>query len=330
VFVTRAFLPTSSFFRAHTSLFPLLSSNLSLSHLHGISAIVAAPIRCAPQTLAYSPTPIDQRHTAGAPERLPLGSSMAYRDQPDQPDPHHPSYVSPSDKQHYHRGRSPDYATRPKSRTGTNASDYQPRDRDTSPAWDRRSFDSASQPIQQPLKNAIGHAFDKSDAARVVDPDLIAQITEQVKRSVLDEIKSSGMAGTTHAQTIPVSPQQWGPPSPISTSNSIPPRDVYTPPSPKRTDFSSQQSPERDPLYRDPLLDGNSDLPTPRPERGAPVERERPSARPAPARRMATEDYTPIEKMWQRLFEPDGQPLPRLGQLLRGLALHLVRIHDGR
>ena len=40
---------------------------------------------------------------------------------------------------------------------------------------------------------------------------------------------------------------------------------------------------------------------------------------------MMTEDYTPIEKMWQRLFEADGQPLPRLGQLLRGLALHLVR-----
>ena len=85
----------------------------------------------------------------------------------------------------------------------------------------------------------------------------------------------------------------------MSTSDSIPPRDVYTPPSPKRTDFPGQPSPERDPLYRDPLLDGNN--------------------------RMMTEDYTPIEKMWQRLFEADGQPLPRLGQLLRGLALHLVR-----
>ncbi|KAI4933868.1 uncharacterized protein J4E92_003537 [Alternaria infectoria] len=248
---------------------------------------------------------------------------MAYRDQPD---PHHASYVSPFDKQYYDRGRSPDYGTRPKSRTGTNASDSQPRD--SSPAWDRRSFDSGSQPIQQPLKNAIGHAFDKSDAARVVDPDLIAQITEQVKRSVLDEIKSSGMAGATQAQNIPVSPQQWVPPSPVSTSNSIPPRDVYTPPSPKRTDFPSQQSPERDPLYRDPLLDGNSELPTPRPERSAPVERERPSARPGPAPRMMTEDYTPIEKMWQRLFEPDGQPLPRLGQLLRGLALHLIEDYE--
>ncbi|OAG25176.1 hypothetical protein CC77DRAFT_305321 [Alternaria alternata] len=249
---------------------------------------------------------------------------MAYRDQPDH---HNGSYVSPFDKQYYDRGRSPDYGTRPKSRTGTDGSDYQPRD--TSPAWDRHSVDSGSQPMQQPLKSAIGHAFEKSDAARVVDPDLIAQITEQVKKSVLDEIKSSGMAGTTHAQAVPVSPQQWSPPSPMSTSNSIPPRDVYTPPSPKRTDFPGQPSPERDPLYRDPLLDGNnSDIPTPRPERSAPVERERPSVRPGLAPRMMTEDYTPIEKMWQRLFEADGQPLPRLGQLLRGLALHLIEDYE--
>ncbi|KAL1792784.1 hypothetical protein ACET3X_009291 [Alternaria dauci] len=248
---------------------------------------------------------------------------MAYRDHPDH---HTGSYVSPFDKQYYDRDRSPDYGTRPKSRSGTDGSDYQPRD--TSPAWDRRSIDSGSQPMQQPLKSAIGHAFEKSDAARVVDPHLIAQITEQVKKSVLDEIKSSGMAGTTLPQAVPASPQQWSPPSPVSTSNSIPPRDVYTPPSPKRTDFPRQPSPERDPLYRDPLLDGNSDIPTPRPERSAPAERERPSARPGPGPRMMTEDYTPIEKMWQRLFEADGQPLPRLGQLLRGLALHLIEDYE--
>jgi hypothetical protein len=247
---------------------------------------------------------------------------MAYRDEADA---HHAPYTSSFDKQYYDRGRSPDYGTRPRSRGSTNASDPQPRE--ISPPWDRRSFDSGSQPIQQPLKNAIGHAFDKSDAARVVDPDLIAQITAEVKKSVLDEIKANVIAGTTQSQAAPVPQQQWVPPSPASTTNSIPPRDVYTPPSPKRADFSNHQSPVRDPFYRDPLLDGNSDTPTPRFERSAPVEipRERAPTRPTPAPRMMTEDYTPIEKMWQRLFDSEGQPLPRLGQLLRGLALHLVR-----
>ncbi|KAI2484135.1 hypothetical protein Ptr902_03075 [Pyrenophora tritici-repentis] len=248
---------------------------------------------------------------------------MAYRDQFDA---NHPPYPTSYDTNYYPRDRSPEYGTRPISRTSTDASERQPRD--NSPAWDRRSFDCNSQPIQQPLKSAIGHAFEKSDAASGVDPQLIAQIAAEVKRSVLDEIKSSGITGTTTSQHVPVSSHQWIPPSPTSTNNSVPPRDVYTPPSPKRTDFPSQPSPDRDPLYRDPLLDGSSDIPTPRFERSVPQERERPPVRPNPPTRMATEEYTPIEKMWQRLFETDGRPLPRLGQLLRGLALHLIEDYE--
>ncbi|KAH7561965.1 hypothetical protein BM1_03069 [Bipolaris maydis] len=218
---------------------------------------------------------------------------MAYRDHPDSA---YDSYPSSSDKQHSHRGRSPDYdAPRTRSRGRSNAPDYQPRD--TSPAWDRRTFDAASQPIQQPLKNAIGNAFEKSDAARVVDPNLIAQITAEVKKSVLDEIKSGVMAGTTQHQPVPVSSQQWVPPSPASTSNSIPPRDVYTPPSPKRSDFAPHHSPDRGPLHTDPQPDTNHDTPTTRFDRTVPMERERPPTRPPAAPRMATEDYTPIEKM---------------------------------
>jgi hypothetical protein len=43
---------------------------------------------------------------------------------------------------------------------------------------------------------------------------------------------------------------------------------------------------------------------------------------------MATDDFTPIEKMWQRLFDPDGRPLPRLGEFLRGLAMHLIEDYE--
>lgn len=183
------------------------------------------------------------------------------------------------------------------------------------------------QPSQVPLKNAIGNAFNKSDAARVVDPNLIAEITEQVKKSVLEEIKLSVAASATQAQPVHVTPH-YVPPSPVSTSASVP-RDVYTPPSPKYNG-SSQEPSSPDELARDPLLDGNHDTPTPRYGRSAPIDipPERPSARPAPAPRMATDDYTPIEKMWQRLFDQDGMPLPRLGEFLRGLALHLVEDYE--
>jgi hypothetical protein len=39
--------------------------------------------------------------------------------------------------------------------------------------------------------------------------------------------------------------------------------------------------------------------------------------------RVSTEDMTTLEKIWGKMFD-DGQPTPRLGQLLRGIAVHLV------
>ncbi|KAH6619033.1 hypothetical protein C7974DRAFT_40662 [Boeremia exigua] len=185
--------------------------------------------------------------------------------------------------------------------------------------------DGLPQPAQQPLKSAIGNAFEQSDAARTVDPELIAQIAAEVKKSVLDEIKQSGLAGTAPAQPGPPPPQHI-PPSPDSTSASFPKRDVYTPPSPYYQDTPGQHSAHS--LPRDSSLDGSTDnLPTPRHTSSAPIDiprKDQGPERPAPAPRMATDDFTPIEKMWQRLFDPEGQPLPRLGEFLRGLAMHLI------
>ncbi|RYG28083.1 MAG: hypothetical protein EOO01_40350 [Chitinophagaceae bacterium] len=89
-------------------------------------------------------------------------------------------------------------------------SQYRPSARGRSRASSVTS-EQVAQPSQQPLKAAIGNAFEKSDAARVVDPNLIAEITEQVKKSVLEEIKASVAAS---AQPVP----QYVPPSPASTS----------------------------------------------------------------------------------------------------------------
>jgi hypothetical protein len=192
--------------------------------------------------------------------------------------------------------------------------------------------DGLPQPVQQPLKSAIGHAFDQSDAARTVDPDLIAQIAAEVKKSVLDEIKQSGLPGATPAQPGPAPPQQHIPPSPDSTSASFPTRNVYTPPSPFYQDIPGEHPPTHEPPSRESTFDGaTDDLPTPRHSSSAPIHTpsiDKAPERPAPAARMATDDFTPIEKMWQRLFDPDGQPLPRLGEFLRGLAMHLVRSPD--
>ncbi|KAF2737534.1 hypothetical protein EJ04DRAFT_510194 [Polyplosphaeria fusca] len=188
--------------------------------------------------------------------------------------------------------------------------------------------DSLPQPAQ-PLYNALNNAFDKSDSARAVDPDLIAQITAEVKKSVLDEIKLNGVGVGVAGHPQPPPPQQpYIPQSPTSTSASFPSRNVYTPPSPRHTDYSSHGSASPEPLNRETMFDGADDTPTPRCERSAPVDipQEQVSrSRPATSRRMPTDgDLSPIEKMWQLLFDADGRPTPRLGQFLRGLALHLI------
>jgi predicted phosphohydrolase len=47
-------------------------------------------------------------------------------------------------------------------------------------------------------------------------------------------------------------------------------------------------------------------------------------ARPKPPSRETTlTEMTTLEKIWGKLFE-EGRPTKRLGQLLRGIAVHLV------
>lgn len=226
-----------------------------------------------------------------------------YRSQPDNQAPYSSSY---DPRAHYPSSHHQDSGFRePQSRASSKA-----------------TSDGSSQPSQQPLNNALNNAFDKSDSAGKVDPELIAQITAEVKKSVLDEIKL-GM-GVTAQPGAP--PQPYPPQSPNSTT-SIPSRNVYTPPSPKHADFSSHGSVSPDSLLRDPLVDGAGDTPTPRHERSAPVDipHQRAARRPTAPPSMPSEgDFTPIEKRWQRLFDPQGHPTPRLGEFLRGLAIHLV------
>ncbi|PVH99254.1 hypothetical protein DM02DRAFT_438937 [Periconia macrospinosa] len=196
---------------------------------------------------------------------------------------------------------------------------------DTEPRRPSSPSSSESFPpfTQQPLNNALNNAFDKSDSASRVDPELIAQITAEVKKSVLEEIKMSAMSGTN-----PPPPQSFP-----SSTTSLPPRNVYTPPSPKHSDPPARGSPSPGPAtndIRDSTFDGTDDIPTPRYEQNHPVNssREQTAPRPVPPRMSTEESYTPIEKMWQRLFDLQGQPTDRLSQFLRGLAVHLIEDYE--
>lgn len=116
------------------------------------------------------------------------------------------------------------------------------------------AYDSEMRNQTPPLQDAVNNAFDESNAASTLDPNLIAHIT----REVVSSLKAAGLTGahtnktptpsTAQPAQAPAPPSQYAPPplhhpapththyhnerSPTSATSSVPPR--YTPPSPNR------------------------------------------------------------------------------------------------
>ena len=169
---------------------------------------------------------------------------------------------------------------------------------------------------QQPLKEAVSMAFDASDVSHQISPDLIKHITEQV----ISNLKFNNVGRGNVPQK-----RGSGPAPALSDSTpSIPPRDVYTPPSPNRDDLSKIRSFQAE--MSDSQPDGKSSFEqmstSERTGERLPPHKE--DVQPSQAQ-SGGKTPTTLEKIWQPLFTDDGKPTARLGQFLRGLALHIVR-----
>lgn len=219
----------------------------------------------------------------------------------------------------------------------------------------RPTYESLPSPQSQPIHDAVTNVFDQQrGAAARVPADIVKQLSEEIKAEVLNQLKTSGLLSpgqqTSFApppplQNYPPQPQSHLPHSPTSTdpTKSVPPRTVHTPPSPARR--SSNESSLPDHTFHDhhhAPVDGtredlagrygdrSEELPLRRTDTNK-AARDRSAEdsdssrrRPPPVSRTLTdEEETVVEKMWQPLFA-DGKPTARLGQFLRGLALHLV------
>ena len=209
-----------------------------------------------------------------------------------------------------------------------------------------------SQP-QQPIKEAVSSALhDKGDMSNSLPPEVIAQITE----SVIKQLQSTNLNGgismpqqpyyppppAQHQvplhQPVPTTAQQPIPISP-STAHSSPPnptRNVYTPPSPhKHPDYvivgHHNSSPESTP-YAQPPSPPRQTFAQPDEQRSASrtsvsshhsesTNHVRPRG---PTRLSTSKEETTLEKIWGQLFDEQGHATLRLGQFLRGLAIHLV------
>ncbi len=196
----------------------------------------------------------------------------------------------------------------------------------------------------QRVDEAVTSAFDREGAetSNHVPPELIAHITQ----NVIKQLQSSGIEGTT-----PVPPQQnpFSPPpppvhqpvpsSPSTASGTSPnmPNRVYTPPSPhKHMEYPSHPSPESHSRYRpdgaqSPLETKGAQFSPPKtsssPQSQSSHLNDKPQVRPkGPSRLSTAKEETTLEKIWGQLFDEDCHPTTRLGQFLRGLAVHIVRL----
>lgn len=178
---------------------------------------------------------------------------------------------------------------------------------------------SSIPPTGQPIKDAVNSAFNSPDImSSQVSPDLVQTITE----AVINKLRLQGVNPAATAG------QAAGPPETLesisdSAASIVNARDIYTPPSPGH-DVESMQGSSSD--YVDIQSDGQSEhnpgfLPVlERP----PKTKKDGQSRPVLTQKNSMDEGTTLEKIWQRLFDKQGHPTKRLGQFLRGLALHIV------
>ena len=231
-------------------------------------------------------------------------------------------------------------------------SDHSQRPRETSNAPRHKSTMSESSrhpPMQKPIDEAVNTAFDQAQAgtSNAIPPDLIAQITQ----NVIKQLQTGGLDGSTGTplppphSPIPPPPQTAihhpSPQSPSTTASGTSPNmpnRVYTPPSPqKHSDFTSPHSqPEHIPdVPQSPMREPAAHfIPPPRrassPLSQASESSERHTSRPKGPSRLSTgKEETTLERIWGQLFDEEGHPTTRLGQLLRGLAVHIVCLPGG-
>jgi hypothetical protein len=174
---------------------------------------------------------------------------------------------------------------------------------------DNPSLRRAESKRTSPINDKMTSGADRDDliSHAGVSEELIAAITEKVKREVVEHLKQTGSV-EEHPKAPPSPSKSSSTPSPPPTA-----RRVYTPPSP----VSTKPPPPMEPMRSPP----NSPLEKPS---GVRFSDRGPPSRPAVSRTYSTTELSTIDQKWGRLFDSDGTPTKRLGQFLKGLANHII------
>ncbi|KKK16184.1 hypothetical protein ARAM_006116 [Aspergillus rambellii] len=188
---------------------------------------------------------------------------------------------------------------------------------------------------QDQVNEEVTPAMGNSGTGSYISPELLSQITA----TVIQQLRAAGFeSGLGNNQQPPQPPPQLGSPYPPPVpphpaqgdSTSPPPPQIIAeeiPPSPRPATEPAAYPPPPPPPETSAHLDAKGS-PTPAQERReSPVSQmsnpsQKTDNRPNPPVRGDTFPTT-LEKIWGKLFE-DGKPTERLGQFLRGIAMHLI------
>lgn len=250
---------------------------------------------------------------------------MAYDGYRSSPPAEQPAFYEYSDPRVQYPGAYPHQypsdppRARPKEHSSTRADDF-------------ASDTSRTSHAQHPIDEAVSSAFHKAEPSSYVPPELVAQITE----NVIKQLKTTGLEGGT---PIPQQQQQPQPPPPLTQSP--PPNQSRSSPVMTNRNAPGPPSPRLKPEHAmygsPPSVSASNPAPHGFRESQLAHDSERKSSSPptqssdpphrrpkGPIRLWTGLEETTLEKIWGQLFDEAGSPTARLGQFLRGLAIHIV------
>jgi hypothetical protein len=251
------------------------------------------------------------------------------------PPPPEPFVYEHPDSQYSNRSSSQSDNTQ----TAPSHERYRPQDISSAQSDAYKADPARYQQARQPIDDAVNSAFRSTDNISTISPEIISQITSQITANVMQQLRATNLSPPANITT----------PSPSPGSPQMEHRTIYTPPPPTRPPDDQIQPP----LSPPPVNAAPKNFP-PNQGRDTPPEPHKPSTfsqdnqadeadhreerkedrtdrggRPKGPKRLSTgQDPTILEKIWGTLFDDEGQATPRLGQFLRGIAIHLIEDYE--
>ncbi|EED22397.1 conserved hypothetical protein [Talaromyces stipitatus ATCC 10500] len=253
----------------------------------------------------------------------------SYYDPSGPPGPYEPPRTQDTNEQIY---TSPTSYQPPYPSQNASEQIQMPQPRMPSPSY-RNSSPTPNNPpyghVGNDIPSAIPNPAGNNNNPNFLSPELISQVTA----TVIQQLKAYGLEGSQGQQQPPPPPpppmqqpplQQQPPVQQPPQAQSVPPAPFSAPPAPESTyypqpTYSAQPAETRGRATMSVPPERRETQPKTSPDNrsGSVLERNT-----VPAR-TSTDNMSTLEKIWGKMFE-DGQPTPRLGQLLRGIAVHLI------